>query len=552
MSFALGTKVPVRALFETPTVVALAAVVESQDAEIRVPLEAGHRPDRVPLSPAQQRMWFLNRFDTDTAAYNVPMAIRLSGDLDVDALQAAVSDLVTRHESLRTYYPETADGPIQVIVPAVDVTPDLSPVWVAESEIIDAVTAVGATTFDVTGEVPLAAKLFQVGDTDYVLAFVVHHISADGSSMGPLTRDLMQAYMARSEGGVPTWEMLPVQYADYAVWQRTVLGSEDDPESIASKQVGYWKRALAGLPDQLDLPTDRPRPAVQSFHGARVDFTVDADLHRRLTDLGRQTNTTLFMVLHTAFAVFLARVSASDDIAIGTPIAGRAERELDDLIGMFANTLVFRTRVDGQASFAELLEQARETDLGAFANADVPFERLVEVLNPARSTARHPLFQVGLSFQNLAQSSLELPGLTISGIDADMAISQFDLHLIVTDRYDATDEPPASPASSPMRPICSTSRPWKASPSDSPGSSTRWSPTRRCRSATCRCSTRSRRPGYSKRGTTARTRSTVRPHSWICSTSRCDATRLPQRWCSMPARLPTANSTLASTGSPGN
>lgn len=295
----------------------------------------------------------------------------------------------------------------------------------------------GATTFDVTGEVPLAAKLFQVGDTDYVLAFVVHHISADGSSMGPLTRDLMQAYMARSEGGVPTWEMLPVQYADYAVWQRTVLGSEDDPESIASKQVGYWKRALAGLPDQLDLPTDRPRPAVQSFHGARVDFTVDADLHRRLTDLGRQTNTTLFMVLHTAFAVFLARVSASDDIAIGTPIAGRAERELDDLIGMFANTLVFRTRVDGQASFAELLEQARETDLGAFANADVPFERLVEVLNPARSTARHPLFQVGLSFQNLAQSSLELPGLTISGIDADMAISQFDLHLIVTDRYDA-------------------------------------------------------------------------------------------------------------------
>ncbi|MFD6895956.1 non-ribosomal peptide synthase/polyketide synthase, partial [Rhodococcus sp. NPDC060086] len=437
LSFALGTKVPVRALFETPTVEALATTVESQDTETRVPLEAGHRPDQVPLSPAQQRMWFLNRFDTDTAAYNVPMAIRLSGDLDVDALQAAVADVVTRHESLRTYYPETADGPVQVIVPATDVIPDLTPVRVAEHDIIDAVIAVGATTFDVTDEVPLAAKLFHVGDSDYVLAFVVHHISADGSSMGPLTRDLMQAYVARSEGGVPTWEALPVQYADYAVWQRTVLGSEDDPDSIASKQVGYWKQALAGLPDQLDLPTDRPRPAMQSFHGARVDFTVDADLHQRLTDLGRQTNTTLFMVLHTAFAVFLARMSASDDIAIGTPIAGRAERELDDLIGMFANTLVFRTRVDRGAGFAELLEQTRETDLGAFANADVPFERLVEVLNPARSTARHPLFQVGLSFQNLAQSALELPGLTISGIDADMAISQFDLHLIVTDRYDA-------------------------------------------------------------------------------------------------------------------
>ncbi|WP_155738879.1 condensation domain-containing protein, partial [Rhodococcus pyridinivorans] len=432
---ALGAKVPVRALFENTTVESLAGAVESQRGEDRRPLEAIERPARIPLSLAQQRMWFLNRFDTESSAYNVPIAIRLTGDLDVDALQAAVGDVVARHESLRTFYPETEDGPVQVIVPAAQTVPDLTPVDVPEEDIVVAVQELAATIFDVTTTVPLSARLFRVRESDYVLAFVVHHISADGSSMGPLTRDLMTAYVARSQGDAPAWEPLSVQYADFAIWQREVLGDEDDPEALAAKQVEYWKQALAGLPDQLDLPSDRPRPAVQSFRGGRVDFTVEAELHRRLADLGRRTNTTMFMVLHTALAVFLARMSSSDDIAIGTPMAGRGERELDDLIGMFVNTLVFRTHVDSDASFTELLGRTREADLGAFANADVPFERLVEVLNPARSTARHPLFQVGLSFQNLAQAALELPGLTISGLDTDMEISQFDLHLIVTDRY---------------------------------------------------------------------------------------------------------------------
>ncbi|MCT7294319.1 amino acid adenylation domain-containing protein, partial [Rhodococcus sp. PAE-6] len=432
---ALGAKVPVRALFENTTVESLAGAVESQRGDDRRPLEAVERPARIPLSLAQQRMWFLNRFDTESSAYNVPIAIRLTGDLDVDALQAAVGDVVARHESLRTFYPEAEDGPVQVIVPAAQAVPDLTPVDVPETDIVAAVQELAATSFDVTTAVPLSARLFRVRESDYVLAFVVHHISADGSSMGPLTRDLMTAYVARSQGDAPAWEPLSVQYADFAIWQREVLGDEDDPESLAAKQVEYWKQALAGLPDQLDLPSDRPRPAVQSFRGGRVDFTVEAELHRRLADLGRRTNTTMFMVLHTALAVFLARMSSSDDIAIGTPMAGRGERELDDLIGMFVNTLVFRTHVDSDASFTALLGRTREADLGAFANADVPFERLVEVLNPARSTARHPLFQVGLSFQNLAQAALELPGLTISGLDADMEISQFDLHLIVTDRY---------------------------------------------------------------------------------------------------------------------
>ncbi|MDJ0401808.1 condensation domain-containing protein, partial [Rhodococcus rhodochrous] len=194
-------------------------------------------------SLAQQRMWFLNRFDTESSAYNVPIAIRLSGDLDVDALQAAVGDVVARHESLRTFYPETEDGPVQVIVPAARAVPDLTPVDVPETDIVAAVQELAATSFDVTTAVPLSARLFRVRESDYVLAFVVHHISADGSSMGPLTRDLMTAYVARSQGDAPAWEPLPVQYADFAIWQREVLGDEDDPESLAAKQVEYWKQA---------------------------------------------------------------------------------------------------------------------------------------------------------------------------------------------------------------------------------------------------------------------------------------------------------------------
>ncbi|WP_231912714.1 condensation domain-containing protein, partial [Rhodococcus sp. EPR-157] len=408
---------------------------------VRVPLVARERPEMVPLSLAQQRMWFLNRFDQSSAAYNVPVAIRLTGVLDVAAVQAAVSDVISRHESLRTMYPETDNGPIQLVVPVERVVPDVRIIDVELSDVEDRVRELASTSFDVTTEIPLRVRLFTLSATEHVLALVVHHISADGSSMGPLTRDVMIAYAARSAGEAPGWAPLAVQYADYALWQREVLGSEDDPDSIASQQVAYWKSALAGLPDQLDLPTDRPRPAVQSYAGGRADFIVDAELHAQLVQLARRTNSTLFMVMHTAFAVFLSRMSGTDDIAIGTPFAGRSDRALDDIIGMFVNTLVFRTRVDSSMTFEELLAQTRASDLQAFAHADVPFERLVEVLNPARSTARHPLFQVGLSFQNLAQSSLELSGLSVSGLDADTGISQFDLHLIVTDRYDDAGRP---------------------------------------------------------------------------------------------------------------
>ncbi|MBC7302265.1 MAG: non-ribosomal peptide synthase/polyketide synthase, partial [Nocardia sp.] len=466
---ALDTRIPVRLLFEASTVAALAQRIE-QHAETgdRKALTAGPRPEHIPLSLAQQRMWFLNRFDTESAAYNVPVAVRLTGDLDVNALRAAVADLVTRHEILRTIYPQTEAGAAQVILSPAQAAPELIERTVAADQVESAVAELMSTMFDVTVEVPLKVALFRVenaasdGDAlegpawsrsatasgpagsiagDFVLALVVHHISGDGSSVAPLTRDLMTAYAARSMGSEPGWAPLAVQYADYSIWQRDLLGSEDDADSMAAKQVAHWKQALADLPDQLDLPADRPRPAVQTFAGSKVDLQIDADTHRALVELARAEGATLFMVVHTALAVLLARLSGTDDIAIGTPMAGRGEAALDDMIGMFVNTLVFRTQVDSGEAFTELLARQREDDIAAFANADVPFERLVEVLNPVRSTARHPLFQVGLSFQNLSRATLELPGLTVSGLDIATELSQFDLHLIATDRYGDAGEP---------------------------------------------------------------------------------------------------------------
>ncbi|MGW4248975.1 amino acid adenylation domain-containing protein, partial [Nocardia sp. NPDC004722] len=430
---ALDTRVPVRVLFEAPTVAALAVRVEQRAGRGRKALTAGPRPERVPLSMAQQRMWFLNQFDPASAAYNIPAAVRLTGELNVVALQQAVADTIGRHESLRTVYPQLDGAACQVIRPAASVVPDLTPEPVSAGSLPGRIAGVLAEGFDVAREVPLRAELFRVEEAadQYVLVFVVHHISADGWSMGPFTRDVMLAYVARAQGEAPAWTPLPIQYADYTLWQREALGSEDDPGSAISAQADYWRTTLAGLPDELNLPSDRPRPPVASLRGGTVSFDIDGELHRALQTLARERNATLFMVMHTALAVFLSRLSGTDDIAVGTPIAGRGEAELDDVIGMFVNTLVLRTRVAGQQSFAELLSEVRDSDLGAFAHADMPFERLVELLNPERSTARNPLFQVALSFENLPDAGFELPGLRVGAVDFEVDTAKFDLELRV-------------------------------------------------------------------------------------------------------------------------
>jgi len=425
---ALDTSVPVRVLFESSTVEQLAVRVEQHaGAGRRAPLVAQERPARVPLSLAQQRMWFLNRLEPESATYNLSFGLRLTGDLDVVALQVALVDMLDRHESLRTVFPDSPDGPHQVVIDAVRVVPNLTPVDVHADELDRAMAVFASTGFDVTTEAPVRATLFRIDPFDHVLAIVVHHISADGWSMGPLARDVMASYEARIRWGQPVWEALPVQYADYALWQQQILGSEDDEDSIVAKQARYWSAHLDGLPDQLDLPTDRPRPARQSYRGAKIDFTVPADVHRALIAIAHERNASLFMVVHAALSVLLSRSAATDDVAIGTPVAGRGEQALDDLVGMFVNTLVLRTHVEGGMRFADLLSHARDVALGAFAHSDIPFERLVEILNPARSTARHPLIQVMLSFENLGATHLDLPGLTIDKVDLDADVAKFDL-----------------------------------------------------------------------------------------------------------------------------
>ncbi|QKT12788.1 non-ribosomal peptide synthetase [Rhodococcus sp. W8901] len=431
---ALDTRVPVRVMFEASTVERLAAAVGSLTQDrTRRPLTASPRPGRIPLSLAQQRMWFLNQFDPASAVNNIPVAVRLSGSLDLPALQHAVRDVVARHEALRTVFPGQDGVAYQQVLSPSQVDLDLAPVAIEVAQVLAAVTELVSTGFDVTSEVPLRVRLFALSPVDHVLVFVIHHISADGWSLGPLTRDVVSAYLARSTGDVPAWAPLEVQYADYALWQREVLGSEDDPESIISRQVDYWETALSGLPEQLDLPTDRPRPAVASGAGRLHRFEIGAGLHRGVTELARRCGTTPFMVVHAALSVLLARLSGTSDIAIGTPVAGRGERALDDLVGMFVNTLVLRTEVDGGRSFADLLASVRENDLAAFGNADVPFERLVEVLNPERSQRRHPLFQVMLAFQNMSRAQISTGELSIAELPFDAVSAKFDLSVTLSE-----------------------------------------------------------------------------------------------------------------------
>ncbi|WP_162246743.1 MULTISPECIES: non-ribosomal peptide synthetase [unclassified Rhodococcus (in: high G+C Gram-positive bacteria)] len=437
---ALDTTVTVRTLFESPSVAALAARVQFDEVQEprpalvrRAESSSDSLADAPPLSYAQRRMWFLNRYDPASVAYNIPFAVRLVGDLDVPALQVAMLDVVDRHESLRTMYPDTLTGPVQVASIAESVVPDLTPVDIRESDLPRAITALASRAFDVTEEVPVAASLYRVSHDTHVLAVVAHHISADGASMAPLARDLMTAYSARLGWHAPTWAPLTVQYADYAIWQRQTLGDENDPQSIIAQQEAYWRSALADMPDELPLPLDRSRPSEPTYAGSSESFSIDADLHAQLLEVARANSTTLFMVVHSVLAVVLARHSGTGDITVGTPVAGRGEAAVDDMIGMFVNTLALRTRVDVTRTFTDLLAHTREQDLAAFAHADVPFERLVEVIDPPRSRSRHPIFQVVLAFQNLGQTHFELADLRLETLEYDPGVVKFDLQFTLVD-----------------------------------------------------------------------------------------------------------------------
>ncbi|WP_280406576.1 amino acid adenylation domain-containing protein, partial [Nocardia carnea] len=434
---ALDTQVPVRVLFEASTVAALAARVHEQAGSGgRAALVPQPRPERVPLSLAQQRMWVINQFDPSSAAYNIPLALRLTGALDETAVYEAVSDVVQRHESLRTRYPADSDGvPYQEILPVAEVMPREA-VAVSPDDVLPRVAELMSAGFDVSVEVPVRALLLTTGPQEYVLAVVAHHIAADGASMAPLARDLMTAYLARVGGEVPGWAPLPVQYADFALWQRATVGDENDENSVAAGQLAYWQKQLDGVSGEVGLPLDRPRPPIPSMRGGVTGFAVDADVHRSLDESARASGVTMFMVMHAAVAVLLSRLSNAGDVLVGTPIAGRGERELDDLVGMFVNTLALRTTVNPAMTFAELLDQVRETDLSAFANGDVPFERVVQAVMPDRAAVGNQLLGVMLSFRNTEEAALDLPGLTVQVLDEGALAAKFDLGIGIDPRRD--------------------------------------------------------------------------------------------------------------------
>ncbi|MEV0611564.1 amino acid adenylation domain-containing protein [Polymorphospora rubra] len=436
-----GVELSVRDVFRCPTVAGLAGSVTAGRKVLHRPLVPVVRPDRLPLSFAQQRLWFLAQMEGGSATYNIPLALRLRGDLDPVALEAALRDVVGRHESLRTVFPVGEHGPHQRVLPPDEVRLGLARLAVRKEDLDAVLPQLTGCVFDLAVEVPIRATLVETGPADRVLVLVVHHIASDGWSNGPLLRDLATAYEARLAGAGPAWEPLPVQYADYTLWQRELLGDEDDPDSLASRQVAFWRETLDGLPEEVTLPTDRPRPAVASYRGGRVGLRVDADLHAKLVELAAGSAATLFMVVQAATAAVLARSGAGEDVPLGSPVAGRTDPALEDLVGFFVNTLVLRTDVGGDPSFRELLDRVRERDLAAWAHQDLPFERLVEELNPERSAARHPLFQVMLTLADGERQASQLAGTSAELAYEELQIAKFDLTVAFTEHRAGGREP---------------------------------------------------------------------------------------------------------------
>ncbi len=438
---ALGTELELRDVFETPTVAALAGRLRAGSAARRRLLPAT-RPASLPLSFAQSRLWFLGQLDGPSPTYNIPLAWRICGELDAAALRAALTDVAARHESLRTLI-SAADGvPCQVIVDPQSAQPELDVQRVSEAELPAAIERACGYTFSLSAELPIRCWLFELAPAEQVLVLVVHHIATDEWSRRPLLRDLSFAYQQRLAGSVPAWQPLPVQYADYALWQHELLAGEAGSE--LGRQLDFWRATLAGLPEQLELPAARSRPALTSGRGGETTIELGASLHGRLRAQARAHGVTLFMLLQAALATLLSRLGGGEDIPLGGPVAGRGDDALDDLVGFFVNTLVLRTEVGGDPSFSDLLARVRDADLAAFANQDVPFERLVEELNPARSPSRHPLFQVMLSVETDDGTELSLPGLQVRSLHAATATAKFDLTFIFTERPARSEQVPAA------------------------------------------------------------------------------------------------------------
>jgi amino acid adenylation domain-containing protein len=427
-----GVELPLRALFEAPSVAGLADATEAlrmEDAPPLPPVVPVERTGEIPLSFAQERLWFLDRMEPDSPFYSIPAALRLTGALDVAALEGALGGIVQRHESLRTTFAEHDGRPVQVIAPFTGFTlsvEDLSPLDdEARTQAARRRSAEhAATPFDLARGPLFRAALLRLGGAEHVLLLSMHHIVSDGWSIGVLLRELSVLYGALRDGEEPTLPELAVQYADFTVWQRRQL---DGP--ALEGQITWWKERLAGAPALLELPTDRPRPAMQSYVGGHASVELPGGLAERLRALGRGEGATLYMVLLAAFQVLLSRYAASHDVVVGTPVAGRTRGETEGLIGFFVNTLVMRADLSGDPTFRQVLRQVRETTLGAYEHQEVPFERLVAELQPERSLGHSPLFQVMFALEDAEGFRGGLPGVRMEVAGAGVPTAKFDLDL---------------------------------------------------------------------------------------------------------------------------
>ncbi|HYW71139.1 MAG TPA: amino acid adenylation domain-containing protein [Pyrinomonadaceae bacterium] len=432
---AFRVEIALRSLFEKPSVAGLAEIVDSEmhdgrDLEIPPPAPVP-RAGALPLSFAQERMWFLYQLEAGSATYNISSATRLKGQLNTLALEQSFNDLVRRHEALRTSFANVDGRPVQLINEAAPIAldvSDLSAVPDPETEARRLVEEESLQPFDLETGPLMRVRVLRLGAEEHVLLLTMHHIISDGWSIGILVREMTELYSARAKGESPELAGLPIQYADFSLWQRQWLTGE-----ALDRQLSYWRKQLQSPLPVVELPLDKVRPAVQTYRGAQEQLELSLATSRGLKEIGRRFGVTPFMVLVAAFKVLLCRYTGQEDITIGTPIAGRNRAELEGLIGFLVNTLVLRTDVSGNPPFNELLDRVREVTLGAYQHQDLPFEKLVDSLQPARDRGHTPLFQIMFALQNNMPWELRVPGLELSPIEIPDATAKFDLLLVMSE-----------------------------------------------------------------------------------------------------------------------
>ncbi|MCY7283313.1 MAG: amino acid adenylation domain-containing protein, partial [Cyanobacteria bacterium CAN_BIN43] len=436
---AFNIDLPLHSLFEAATIAKLAEYIQqlqqTATAVSQPPIQVVSRSEPIPLSFAQQRLWFFDRLEPNSSAYNMPGAVRLQGQLDLVVLERALQEIVRRHEFLRTNFISQDGQPIQVIhqsgswqMTSIDL--QHLPVSTREEKIQQLAAVEAEQPFALDTDPLMRAKLLLVSATERILLLTMHHIISDGWSMGLFVKEIAALYSAFVQGESSPLPELTIQYADFAVWQRQWLQGE-----TLDRQLGYWQQQLADIPELSQLPTDRPRPSVQTYQGATESFTLGQELTEQLQALSRQTDSTLFMTLLATFATLLYRYSGESDVVIGSPIANRNRSEIESLIGFFVNTLVLRTRLEEHLSFEQLLKQVRATTLKAYEHQDLSFEQIVEALQPQRSMSHSPLFQVMFVLQNTPMGEIKLPGVRLSELNASSTIAKFDLALSMTETH---------------------------------------------------------------------------------------------------------------------